>query len=93
MVAGPAGGRGALGQVSSVPFSLTGALNALSGCSSPSGITERCSVTCILVLYGLPRLLMGSILAHELLHAYLRMRHVTGLDDQVGVSGWRGGQG
>ena len=30
------------------------------------------------VLYGLPRLLTGSILAHELMHAYLRMAGCTG---------------
>eukprot|EP00878_Enallax_costatus_P028415 GHUV01030692.1.p1 GENE.GHUV01030692.1~~GHUV01030692.1.p1 ORF type:complete len:380 (+),score=79.94 GHUV01030692.1:399-1538(+) len=44
---------------------------------------QQCSVSCILVMYGLPRLLLGSIVAHELMHAYLRMRHVTGLPLQV----------
>lgn len=44
---------------------------------------QRCSVSCLLVLYGLPRLLCGSILAHELMHAHLRMRHVVGLPLQV----------
>ncbi|EFN54802.1 hypothetical protein CHLNCDRAFT_35770 [Chlorella variabilis] len=33
----------------------------------------HCEVTGILVLYGLPRLLTGSILAHECMHAWLRM--------------------
>ncbi|PRW57394.1 DA1-related 1-like [Chlorella sorokiniana] len=33
----------------------------------------RHEVTAILVLYGLPRLLTGCILAHECTHAYLRM--------------------
>ncbi len=28
---------------------------------------------CLQVLYGLPRLLTGSILAHECMHAWLRM--------------------
>lgn len=46
----------------------------------------RHEVTAILVLYGLPRLLTGSILAHECTHAYLRLcgyaAHRT-LDAQV----------
>jgi hypothetical protein len=29
------------------------------------------------VLYGLPRLLTGSILAHELMHAWLRLSGVS----------------
>jgi hypothetical protein len=45
---------------------------------------QHCSVSALLVMYGLPRLLLGSIVAHELMHAYLRMRHVTGLPLQVG---------
>lgn len=45
--------------------------------------TTSCSVSAILVLYGLPRLLTGCILAHELMHAWLRMRNETGLDSQV----------
>uniref|UniRef100_A0A0C9RHT7 TSA: Wollemia nobilis Ref_Wollemi_Transcript_19811_1816 transcribed RNA sequence n=1 Tax=Wollemia nobilis TaxID=56998 RepID=A0A0C9RHT7_9CONI len=36
-------------------------------------LTRRCEVTAILILYGLPRLLTGSILAHELMHAWLRL--------------------
>jgi hypothetical protein len=36
-------------------------------------ITRHCEVTAILVLYGLPRLLTGSILAHELMHAWIRL--------------------
>ena len=36
-------------------------------------------VTAILVLYGLPRLLTGSILAHEVMHAWLRMHGCTHL--------------
>uniref|UniRef100_A0A061QI22 Lim domain-containing protein isoform 2 n=1 Tax=Tetraselmis sp. GSL018 TaxID=582737 RepID=A0A061QI22_9CHLO len=31
------------------------------------------SVTAILVLFGMPRLLTGSVLAHELMHAWLKM--------------------
>jgi hypothetical protein len=40
----------------------------------------QCNVTAILVMYGLPRLLTGCIIAHELMHAWLRMRGVTGLN-------------
>ncbi|KAJ7520045.1 hypothetical protein O6H91_20G064900 [Diphasiastrum complanatum] len=36
-------------------------------------LTRHCEVTAILVLFGLPRLLTGSILAHELMHAWLRL--------------------
>ncbi|GAX75548.1 hypothetical protein CEUSTIGMA_g2991.t1 [Chlamydomonas eustigma] len=42
-----------------------------------------CSVSAILVMYGLPRLLTGCIIAHELMHAWLRMRNVASLDAQV----------
>ncbi|CAK9209543.1 unnamed protein product [Sphagnum troendelagicum] len=37
-------------------------------------LIRHCEVTAILVLYGLPRLLTGSILAHELMHAWLRLK-------------------
>jgi len=37
-------------------------------------LTRHCEVTAILVLFGLPRLLTGSILAHELMHAWLRLQ-------------------
>lgn len=43
----------------------------------------HCNVTAILVIYGLPRLLTGAIIAHELMHAWLRMRGVVNLDLQV----------
>lgn len=46
---------------------------------------QHCTVSVLLVMYGLPRLLIGSIVAHELMHAYLRMRNVAGLPLQVGV--------
>ncbi|CAM6091663.1 unnamed protein product [Calypogeia fissa] len=36
-------------------------------------LVRHCEVTAILVLYGLPRLLTGSILAHELMHGWLRL--------------------
>ncbi|KAJ9508787.1 hypothetical protein QJQ45_028096 [Haematococcus lacustris] len=47
------------------------------------GGSVKCSVSAILVLYGLPRLLTGCIIAHELMHAWLRMKNVAGLDQQV----------
>ncbi|GJN09419.1 hypothetical protein PR202_ga27425 [Eleusine coracana subsp. coracana] len=37
-------------------------------------LTRLCEVTAILILYGLPRLQTGSILAHEMMHAYLRLK-------------------
>lgn len=49
---------------------------------------QHCTVSVLLVLYGLPRLLIGSIVAHELMHAYLRMRHVAGLPLQVSDCFW-----
>ncbi|KAG0561999.1 hypothetical protein KC19_9G109300 [Ceratodon purpureus] len=36
-------------------------------------LTRHCEVTAILVLFGLPKLLTGSILAHELMHAWIRL--------------------
>ncbi|CAH8371717.1 unnamed protein product [Eruca vesicaria subsp. sativa] len=35
---------------------------------------RECNVTAIMILYGLPRLLTGYILAHEMMHAYLRLK-------------------
>ena len=40
-------------------------------------------VTAILVQSGLPRLLTGSIIAHEVMHAWLRYRHVRELSLDV----------
>jgi hypothetical protein len=40
-------------------------------------------VTAVLVLYGLPWLLTGSILAHELMHAWLRLSGVRQLSLDV----------
>lgn len=42
--------------------------------TEPYKLTRRCEVTAILILYGLPRLLTGSILAHEMMHAWLRLQ-------------------
>lgn len=39
----------------------------------PRKLTRHCEITAILVLYGLPMLLTGSILAHELMHAFIRL--------------------
>ncbi|KAL0686148.1 hypothetical protein Bca4012_052996 [Brassica carinata] len=41
---------------------------------------RECSVTAILILYGLPRLLTGYILAHEMMHAYLRLKGYRNLN-------------
>ncbi|KAI4382807.1 hypothetical protein MLD38_008720 [Melastoma candidum] len=40
--------------------------------TQPQRLIRKCEVTAILVLYGLPRLLTGAILAHELMHGWLR---------------------
>ncbi|CAJ2643931.1 protein DA1-related 2-like isoform X2 [Trifolium pratense] len=42
--------------------------------SQPQKLIRKCEVTAILVLYGLPRLLTGAILAHELMHGWLRLK-------------------
>ena len=42
-----------------------------------------CKVTAILVLYGFPRLLCGSILVHECMHAFLRLHHFPALSPKV----------
>uniref|UniRef100_A0A8R7U409 LIM zinc-binding domain-containing protein n=1 Tax=Triticum urartu TaxID=4572 RepID=A0A8R7U409_TRIUA len=42
--------------------------------TAPQKLVRRCEVTAILVLYALPRLLTGYILAHEMMHAYLRLK-------------------
>ncbi|XP_015877352.3 protein DA1-related 2 isoform X2 [Ziziphus jujuba] len=49
----------------------------------PQKLTRRCEVTAILVLYGLPRLLTGAILAHELMHAWLRLKGYRNLNPEV----------
>ena len=40
-------------------------------------------VTAILVLFGLPWLLTGSILAHEVMHAWLHVNGFRGLAPEV----------
>ncbi|KAL5709402.1 Protein DA1-related 2 [Ranunculus cassubicifolius] len=49
----------------------------------PQRLSRKCEVTAILVLFGLPRLLTGSILAHELMHGWLRLRGYRNLNPEV----------
>ncbi|VFQ86904.1 unnamed protein product [Cuscuta campestris] len=51
--------------------------------AEPYRLTRHCEVTAILILYGLPRLLTGSILAHEMMHAWLRLRGYRTLSQDV----------
>ncbi|XWS45358.1 hypothetical protein CRYUN_Cryun15aG0130000 [Craigia yunnanensis] len=51
--------------------------------TEPYRLTRRCEVTAILILYGLPRLLTGSILAHEMMHAWLRLKGYSNLSPEV----------
>ncbi|XP_068303575.1 protein DA1-like isoform X1 [Pyrus communis] len=51
--------------------------------TEPYKLTRRCEVTAILILYGLPRLLTGSILAHEMMHAWLRLKGYQPLRQDV----------
>ncbi|KAL6622561.1 hypothetical protein ACP70R_032440 [Stipagrostis hirtigluma subsp. patula] len=51
--------------------------------TAPHKLTRRCEVTAILILYGLPRLQTGSILAHEMMHAYLRLKGYRNLSPEV----------
>ncbi|KAK4277911.1 hypothetical protein QN277_015832 [Acacia crassicarpa] len=49
----------------------------------PQKLNRKCEVTAILVLYGLPRLLTGAILAHELMHGWLRLKGYRNLNPEV----------
>ncbi|CAA6657714.1 unnamed protein product [Spirodela intermedia] len=49
----------------------------------PYRLTRVCEVTAILILYGLPRFLTGSILAHEMMHAWLRLNGYRNLSQEV----------
>ncbi|KAL0461511.1 UNVERIFIED_CONTAM: protein DA1-related 1 [Sesamum latifolium] len=51
--------------------------------TEPYRLVRKCEVTAILVLYGLPRLLTGSILAHEMMHAWLRLKGYPTLSPNV----------
>ncbi|KAF8402990.1 hypothetical protein HHK36_011084 [Tetracentron sinense] len=49
----------------------------------PQKLSQNCEITAILALYGLPRLLTGSILAHELMHGWLRLKGYPNLSPWV----------
>ncbi|GMN41414.1 hypothetical protein TIFTF001_010642 [Ficus carica] len=51
--------------------------------TQPQRLSRRCEVTAILVLFGLPRLLTGAILAHELMHGWLRLKGYRDLNPDV----------
>uniref|UniRef100_A0A7C9ENY7 LIM zinc-binding domain-containing protein n=1 Tax=Opuntia streptacantha TaxID=393608 RepID=A0A7C9ENY7_OPUST len=51
--------------------------------TEPYRLVRRCEVTAILILFGLPRLLTGSILAHEMMHAWLRLNGYPNLTPEV----------
>ncbi|KAL0377812.1 UNVERIFIED_CONTAM: protein DA1-related 1 [Sesamum radiatum] len=51
--------------------------------TEPCRLVRHCEVTAILILYGLPRLLTGSILAHEMMHAWLRLKGYPSLSPEV----------
>ncbi|CAN8317373.1 unnamed protein product [Cochlearia groenlandica] len=51
--------------------------------TQPQKLTRKCEVTAILVLYGLPRLLTGAILAHELMHGWLRLKGYRNLNPEI----------
>ncbi|KDP38455.1 hypothetical protein JCGZ_04380 [Jatropha curcas] len=51
--------------------------------TEPYKLTRRCEVTAILILFGLPRLLTGSILAHEMMHAWMRLKGFQHLSQDV----------
>ncbi|CAI0435356.1 unnamed protein product [Linum tenue] len=51
--------------------------------TEPYKLIRRCDVTAILILYGLPRLLTGSILAHEMMHAWMRLKGYQPLSQDV----------
>ncbi|GAV91517.1 LIM domain-containing protein/DUF3633 domain-containing protein [Cephalotus follicularis] len=51
--------------------------------TEPYRLVRLCEVTAILILHGLPRLLTGSILAHEMMHAWLRLKGYPNLGPEV----------
>ncbi|XP_023729030.1 protein DA1-related 1 isoform X1 [Lactuca sativa] len=51
--------------------------------TEPYKLVRKCEVTAILILYSLPRLLTGSILAHEMMHAWLRLKGYSNLPPDV----------
>lgn len=69
--------------VRSNPYGPASTFPAVASSMGDASRITRCNVTAILVMYGLPRLLTGAILAHEMMHAYLRMANVHHLDLMV----------
>ncbi|KAL8514539.1 hypothetical protein ACS0TY_013586 [Phlomoides rotata] len=61
----------------------TGGNRVMGTRTEPYKLTRHCEVTAILILYGLPRLLTGSILAHEMMHAWLRLNGYRTLRQDV----------
>ncbi|GFP86534.1 protein da1-related 2, partial [Phtheirospermum japonicum] len=51
--------------------------------TQPQKLIHKCEVTSILVLYGLSRLLIGAIPAHELMHGWLRLNGYRNLAPEV----------
>ncbi|XP_031117741.1 protein DA1-related 1-like [Ipomoea triloba] len=51
--------------------------------TEPYRLIRQCEVTAILILYGLPRLMTGSILVHEMMHAWLRLQGYPNLSPEV----------
>ncbi|KAL8143589.1 hypothetical protein V2J09_016621 [Rumex salicifolius] len=51
--------------------------------TEPYRLIRQCEVTAILILFGLPRLLTGSILAHEMMHAWLRLNGYPNLRPEI----------
>lgn len=60
-----------------------GILGALRGSSTAPVGPSQTTVTAILLLAGLPRLLTGSILAHEVMHAFFRLAGYRDLPSEV----------
>ncbi|EFJ44813.1 hypothetical protein VOLCADRAFT_106269 [Volvox carteri f. nagariensis] len=73
------------GTVRSVATELLNLTSSSAAAGGGGGGRSRvhCHVKVLLLLYGLPRLLSGSIMAHELMHAWLRMEGVVGLSAKV----------
>ncbi|KAF2537210.1 hypothetical protein F2Q68_00019123 [Brassica cretica] len=55
--------------------------NKLTDMVTETQVVSGCPVTAILIIYGLPRLLTGYILAHEMMHAYLRLNGCNNLNN------------
>lgn len=52
-------------------------------CTESQRVASEFEVTAILVLYGLPRLMTGYILAREMMHAYLRLNGYRNLNNVI----------